>query len=382
MLVQRWEESDGPVIMQCDGCRHTMKPLGRRARDIDTICGTVALRRLKYYCESCERTEAPLDRRLGIDQTGTTPGLMRLLCRTALELPYQQSEALLTDTLGFRPCSARQIERIAKQHGELLEEGVHRDPEIAKPQARQNQQGRYCLAIDAAMIPGLPDPREHRLTWHDVKLAVGFDASSIHRPFYVAGREDSVSFGKRLWNHLESHGLDKDDFALILGDGAHWIWNLADLLFPGVPQLLDFYHAAEHLHATAVCVYPEATANRWWQRRLAELKAGQLTQFFQALRRLQRNHPSASPTEPESPEKLIEYFRSNQGRLNYLWAIRNHLPIGSGTVESACRHIPQQRLKQSGMRWSDYGAQAVLNLRTLHRNGEFEQYWEDLAAGF
>jgi hypothetical protein len=111
-------------------------------------------------------------------------------------------------------------------------------------------------------------------------------------------------------------------------------------------------------------------------------QSGDLTHFFQALERLVSKHPSDSPDIPESPEKLLEYFATNKSRLDYRRATRNKLPIGSGAVESACHHIPQQRLKQSGMRWPDAGAQAILNLRTLHRNGEFEQYWESLAAGF
>jgi hypothetical protein len=73
----------------------------------------------------------------------------------------------------------------------------------------------------------------------------------------------------------------------------------------------------------------------------------------------------------------------NKERLNYHGALRAKLPIGSGSVESAARHLVQQRLKQAGMRWSDTGAQAILNLRTMHRNGKFEQYWENLqAVGF
>ena len=93
---------------------------------------------------------------------------------------------------------------------------------------------------------------------------------------------------------------------------------------------------------------------------------------------LDRRHTT---TDPElSPKRLLDYFQNNRQRLNYRWALDNKLPIGSGSVESAARHIVQQRLKQSGMRWSHPGAQAVLNLRTLHRNGQFEQYWENLAA--
>jgi hypothetical protein len=379
-LAQRWEEADGPVIMQCTGCRQTMKPIGGRKKDVHTICGTVVVKRRKYYCAKCERTIAPLDRRLGIDETGITPGMMRLLCRTALELAYKKSESLLTDILGFRPCSAREIERIANKHGEKLEERISAGNvgEITTSPRCNNR--KYCLMIDAAMIPGLPDPVEHKLTWHDVKLAVGIDPTGVHLPFYVAGREDVGLFGKRLWHHLQSHGLDVINFCLILGDGAHWIWTLADLLFPKVRQLLDFYHAAQHLYATAKLIFPEAQAQKWWHTRLAQLKAGDLVHFFQALKRSVKVRPSASSEDKDSPEKLLDYFVSNKSRLDYPWAIRNELPIGTGAVESACRHIPQQRLKQSGMRWSDPGAQSILNLRALHRNGEFEQYWEDFAA--
>src|ERR1700752_1110723 len=92
VLAQRWQEADGAVIMQCEQCRETMKPLGERSKDVHTICGTVPLKRLKYYCNRCIRTVAPLDQRLGIDQGGVTPGLMRMSCRTGLELPYKQSE--------------------------------------------------------------------------------------------------------------------------------------------------------------------------------------------------------------------------------------------------------------------------------------------------
>ena len=80
------------------------------------------------------------------------------------------------------------------------------------------------------------------------------------------------------------------------------------------------------------------------------------------------------------PKRLLNYFETNRNRLEYADSLKNNLPIGSGVVESAGRHIVQQRLKQSGMRWSLPGAQAVLNLRTRHRNGQFEQYWENYAA--
>jgi len=309
-----------------------------------------------------------------------TPGLMRLVCRTALELPYQQSQRLLNDTMGFSPCSAREIERIAKEHGERIEKSQFE----AKPVGPTRHAGRqrkatYCLAIDGVMIPGLPDTQEHRLNWHDVKVAVMTDTRGTADSIYVAGREDSATFGKRLWCQMESFGLDIDSFAQIVGDGAPWIWNQAEMHLPGVPQLLDFYHAAEHLYATADLVWGEGkTKENWWHRRLEQLKEGRLREFFFALKRLARAFDDSD--SDCSPQRLLQYFTDNRKRLGYKWAAQNNLPIGSGAVESAARHIVQQRLKQSGMRWSAQGAQSILNLRTLHRNGRFEQYWEDFAA--
>ena len=151
------------------------------------------------------------------------------------------------------------MERIAKQHGQALETGIAREGK-AKPKAGRvsgKPPAVYCLAIDGVMIAGLPDPDSHQVNWHEVKLAAGFDPRDLRPPFYVAGREEADAFGKRLWGQLEQRALDERSFRLLLGDGAPWIWNLAETYFPEVPQLLDFYHAAAHLHATAEALWPE-----------------------------------------------------------------------------------------------------------------------------
>lgn len=376
MLAQRWSAADSVVDTKCEQCERRMKPLGSRSKRIRTLCGTVNLERRVYYCEDCGRTRSPLDERLGITQTGITPGLSRVVCRSALELPYLQSQRLLSDTLGFEPCSAREIERIADQHGHRIE--VMRRERKMCPAVLPDKKDRYCMAIDAGMIPGLPDPESHRLEWHDVKLAVVFDPKKIAQAFYVAGREDAEKFGKRLWTELEQRRIYQERFRLVLGDGAPWIWNLVEMHLPGVPQLLDFYHAAEHLYKTASNLWPESKALEWWHRRLGQLREGQLNNFFASLQWLARRH--REDDSEESPTRLLSYFQSNSRRLDYRSAIGNDLPIGSGPAESAISHIIQQRLKQSGMRWSDRGAQSILDLRTVHRNGDFEQYWETLAA--
>lgn len=385
VLAARWQAADGLREMSCEACEKRMRRLGARSKRLRTLCGVLEVERQVYYCARCQRTAVPLDRRLGVEESGTTPGLMRVICRSALELAYEQSQKLLSDTLGFSPGSARAVERIAKKHGEKIErlQSGEQSSSVARG-SKRSRKPRYSIAIDAVLIPGLPDPEKHCLAWHDVKVAVVFDPRKIKPGSYVAGREQVEAFGDRLWHHLQTRGLAGEDFRLALGDGADWIWNLVELHLPGVPQLLDFYHAAEHLYATALTLWPESTAGTWWQRRLQQLKEGELSNFFAALKWLARSHSRSYKGDPDkSPERLLQYFLKNKERLNYCWAQKHNLPIGSGAVESAARHIVQQRLKQSGMRWSDPGAQAILNLRTLHRNGEFEQYWEDLqAVGF
>jgi len=377
-LGRRWEQADAgePVCRRCGG---ELKNLGPRSKTVQTVCGPVAVRRRVFYCRRCQQTRVPLDERLGVEDSGLTPGLMRLLCRTALELPYEQSQALLNDTLGFTPCSAREAERVAQRHGERLEQqkaALTTPRRLSRPAGVSKR--LYCLAIDGTMIPGLVNEEQHRVEWHEVKVATIFDPRQIESSFYVAGREDADRFGERLWRELQDRQIPPERLRLIVADGAPWIWNLAALHYPDVPQLLDFYHAAEHLHATATAVWNGAAAENWWHRRLDQLREGRIEKFFASLRRLAKTH--RADDSDTSPQRLLQYFQENSPRLRYRWARDQNLPIGSGAVESAARHIVQQRLKQSGMRWSDPGAQAVLNLRTCHRNGDFEQYWENYAV--
>ena len=373
-LKRRWEKAGTESVGECAHCGERLKDLGLREKEFRTLCGPVRISRRVGYCHQCGETMAGLDERLKADSGGVTPGLARVICRTALEMAYQPTNALLTDTLGFIPCSASEIERIAKTHGAAMEK-----PLEAKPLVQGRRSKKFLhLSMDGTMIPGLADPQEHRLKWHEVKVAIVEDIRGIDAPFYLASTGDAEAFGKQLINEMQSRGMDGHELAQITADGAPWIWNLADIYYPGARQLLDFYHAAEHLHQTAAALWPKEIADAWCHERLEQLKTGKLNGFFAELKRMAEEHVLNDPAL--DPKRLLNYFETNRNRLGYADALKNNLPIGSGVIESAGRHIVQQRLKQSGMRWSLPGAQAVLNLRTRHRNGQFEQYWENFAA--
>ena len=373
-LRRRWEKAGTDAVGECIQCGKPLNDLGLRDKEFRTLCGPVRIKRRVGYCPECNETTAALDMRLKAEGTGVTPGLARVICRTALEMAYQPTKELLTDTLGFAPCSAREIERIAKAHGAAMGE-----PTEMSCTAHGGSKGkRLHLTMDGTMIPGLADPQEHRIKWHEVKVAAVVDARNIDAPFYVASMGDAEAFGKQLWKEIQSKGMDGQELAQITADGAPWIWNLADIYYPGARQLLDFYHAAEHLHNTASELWPKDTADTWCRQRMEQLKEGKLDDFFTELKHRAEEH--ATDDSALSPKRLMKYFETNRNRLGYADALKDNLPIGSGVIESAGRHIVQQRLKQSGMRWSIPGAQAVLNMRARHRSGQFEQYWENFAA--
>ncbi len=153
VLLSRWQTADEVRELQCEVCAERLKPLGAKPKSLRTLCGTMVVQRQVYYCAWCQRTAAPLDERLGVEESGITPGLMRVICRSALELPYEQSQRLLSDTLGFSPCSGREVERIAKRHGARIERlAAAEQAGSAAAGLKKRQKPRYITAIDAAMM--------------------------------------------------------------------------------------------------------------------------------------------------------------------------------------------------------------------------------------
>ena len=160
-----------------------------------------------------------------------------------------------------------------------------------------------------------------------------------------------------------------------MGDGAEWIWNLAELYFPGAVQVVDLYHARQHLWELARKLYPNDTwEQKVWikthQRRL--LDKGKIEKLVVSLRSIPSTHPEVS-------EKLrieADYFERNAERMRYPRFRHQHLFIGSGVIEAGCKTVIGSRLKQSGMFWTVRGANAIIALRCCHLNGRFEDYWE------
>ena len=196
---------------------------------------------------------------------------------------------------------------------------------------------------------------------------------------YTGAIETAEEFGKRLYVEAWRRGWRRAQKKVVMGDGAEWIWNLAEQHFPGAVQIVDLYHARQHLWDLARKLHPnhEVHQKRWimaHQRRL--LDQGKIEKLLLALR-------SIVSSNPEVAEKIrteAHYFERNAERMRYPEFRRQHLFVGSGVIEAGCKTVIGSRLKHSGMFWTVREANAIIALPCCHLNRRFDHYWESPPA--
>ncbi len=194
---------------------------------------------------------------------------------------------------------------------------------------------------------------------------------------YVARRTAKGDFDQLLYGLARQSGLEQAKQIVVLGDGAAWIWKLADAHFPGAVQIVDLYHAQEHLWQVARAVYgPQTEAATVWAKQACDLLVhGKIEELLAAIAAL----PPIAPEPGESrsvPEKAVDYFTTNAERMRYPTFRAQGMHVGSGIAEAACKTVVATRLKRSGMRWTPDGLDALLPLRTSVLNQTYDDFWE------
>ncbi len=187
---------------------------------------------------------------------------------------------------------------------------------------------------------------------------------------YTGAIEIAADFGKRLYLKAWNRGWSRAAKKVVMGDGAEWIWNLADQHFPGAIQIVDLYHARQHLWDLARRLHPNDDARRkqWRMRHQPKLDDGEIEKLVRYLR-------SIHGSTPELNEKLrmeAGYFEKNAECMRYPEFRSQHLFVGSGVIEAGCKTVIGSRLKQSGMFRTVRGANAIIALRCCHLNGRLE----------
>ena len=210
--------------------------------------------------------------------------------------------------------------------------------------------------------------------WDDDGNAIR-DANSTT---YTGGIETAAQFGARIYLEAWNRGWSRAAKKVVIGDGAEWIWNNADQHFPGAVQIVDLFHARQHLWALARLLHPGdiPRQKQWILRHQPKLDGGKIEKLVRFLRSIDASTAAIADTV------RIEaaYFENNAERMRYPAFRRQHLFVGSGVVEAGCKTVIGSRLKQSGMFWTVIGANAIIALRCHHLNGRFEDYWESRRA--
>jgi hypothetical protein len=211
--------------------------------------------------------------------------------------------------------------------------------------------------------------------WHEVRVGtVCGSEGERRRKSSMARFGDVERFGANLWRKACQYGYRGASLKAFLGDGSHWIWNIADMHFPDAVHILDWYHLAERISQCSNELFGEATEeSRQWAAGVRQImKRGKVQQALDELEKLR----VGSKNKRQAKHELITYLMNNRERVDYPRYRAVGLPIGSGEVEADCKALVQARCKQSGMRWRKKGAERVLRVRCALRDGSFHILWD------
>jgi len=379
----------------CDcGQRATYREL--RTKPVLTVVGKVEVSRPYYLCPHCHAGQFPTDIELDIQHTEFSPGVRRMQAVVGQDAPFDHGRQQLK-LLANLEVTTKAVERTAEAIGEDIaaqqRAEIQRAMQLDLPIVIDQPVPILYVQMDGTGVPVVKKETEGRQGKTDgqpahtreVKLGCvftqttwdkeGFPIRDPHSTTYTGAIETAEEFGKRIYAETSNRGWSRAEKKVVMGDGAEWIWNLAEPYFPGAVQIVDLFHARQHLWELARRLYPnDAVAQKAWlkvhQRRM--LDKGKIEKLVLALRSI----ISANPEVIDKIRTQADYFERNAERMRYPKFRRQHLFVGSGVIEAGCKTVIGLRLKQSGMFWTVRGANAIIALRCCHLNNRFEDYWE------
>jgi hypothetical protein len=342
-----------------------------RSHEIGTILPgkTVRINIAYYVCEACHEGTTPLLNELGTDGDGASIALQELTVLAGVMAPFEEASNLLSKFSGINVSGTRIQTRLVEEGKALKESGM---------ESVEIKDDILCVAIDGGMVH--VDDR-----WQEVKLGVIYgederiEVSEGRRKLVnrdvVAVRGGPEDFLRAFESRFKCDPVNLE--VVVLADGAKWIWNTAADLFPNRIEILDYYHAAEHLWLCASTLFGENSQDTviWVEEQKKRLFDDKIRSVIDELvllrRRFNRGH------KRKALDDLTGYFENNAHRMLYKTFLEKGHPIGSGPVESAVKHVVQCRMKRPGTHWRARGADAMLCLRCLHRSsGQWDRYWD------
>jgi hypothetical protein len=390
----RFPEPDQRTIPCACGRQARYREL--RSKPVLTAVGWTEVSRPYFLCPHCHAGQFPADQDLDIVNTEFSPGVRRMQALVGQDASFEHGRKQIELLAGLM-VTTKSIERVAESIGadvaQREQQQINRAVQLDLPIILGEPIPILYIEMDGTGVPVVKKEIEGRkgkldgLPAHtrEVKLGCVFtQAASDEEGFavrdpgsttYTGAIENAEQFGRRLYVEAWKRGWSRAEKKVVLGDGAEWIWNIAKDHFPGAVQIVDLFHARQHLWELARLLFPADVKrrNQWiglHQKRW--LDKGKIAKLVGSLR-------SIHTSDVDLAKKIrneADYFAGNAARMNYPNFRKQQLFVGSGVIEAGCKTVVGQRLKQSGMFWTVRGANATLALRCCRLNGRFEDYWE------
>ncbi len=379
----------------CDRCGGRMEDKGEQLRRVAGPEGHLRLRRRYYYCPSCKEGFFPLDRELGLTRRPWSELAERGMARLGALIPSYRMGAESYEELVGLSVSAATLEEVTTVAGQRLRdvEGAAALESVALPTIGQRgpvsgsageagslpEAEHLCISIDGAMVNTTEGWREAKVVSisevRERKEATS-DGSRVElvKHSYRAGIWEVKEFAPEQWAEAVRRGVERARRVTTVNDGAPWIWNLVLLCYPWALQVVDWWHVVDRLWKVANLAFGQGTegAGAWVSARKDELWAGRVPALLEALGKLQPGSDGAR----EEVRLLGDYLRTHAERMRYREFREVGAPVGSGTVESACKNVVGSRMKRGGMRWKVPRAEAVLALRCALLSDRWTEAWD------
>ena len=360
-------------------CGQTARYQRQRPATVTTILGPITFQRPYYLCAACGHGQHPLDAQLQLCAGSRSAGLDELLALLGATQDSFAEAASVLERLTLVHVSPNSVRTATETLGATLlaqqQHGVaHARDGHDLPQPTTPSPNRLYITMDGVLA------HLHERGWSEVKVGCCFQTRSrperkrpeqlelrAHSLSYVTALVEAETFGWHLWQEAVRCGVLSAAEVVVLGDGAHWIWKVAELHFPQATQILDWYHASEYLWEAASAVWGETQPQReaWAHQQLGALWEGKVDQVLMELAR----HEACG----KGVTAALTYYTTHRGRMDYAAYRARGLQLGSGSVESACKQLVSARLKQAGMIWDATGAEEVAVVRAWLKSERWQE---------
>ena len=390
---------DAPIV-EINGVPH--RQVLRCEETYFSAAGPVRVKRSLYSTrEAGERTICPMELRAGIVEGRWTPLSAKQATWAVAHLTPKEAEEMF-QVMGNMTPSKSSLDRLPKQLSSKWEEEREAFEAALRSQETVPEEAvTVAVSLDGVLVPMMDGQRQEKRASAEAegkktRGTAGYSEASCGTvSFYDAEGEllstirmgrmpekKKVTLKSMLQSEVQKVLDERPDLRLIkMADGAldNWRFLSDPEMLPAGEEVVDFYHACEHLSVAFKAAYGESNpkAKAQWEkwRHILRYEEDGVERVIRALAYLKKQHPRSKKIARE-----LRYFRKNRGRMSYAVLAAQHLPIGTGIVEAACKTLATSRLKRSGMRWREAGGQAILTFRALVQSDRFESAWELLRA--